>query len=225
MSFEPTIAAIGVADARGVAGTAGVRVDWLELGVEAPGTSRSFEALFQSSDATFRRLDRASRALVLAAESAGLPQVLPDSARDATAIVVETQHGSLEIDLRFARGLDRAAIEGAIFPYTLPSASLGEVALRHRLRGPALCLSIGPEEEGQALDEARRLLEEGEARFALACCVDALGAPCSRAASALRAIAVLLALPEAGLPAVAPWPADPREAFARLAQGVRDGRS
>jgi 3-oxoacyl-(acyl-carrier-protein) synthase len=224
MSRQPTIAAIGLVDARGVAGTRGVRADWLELGVEAPGTARTVRALFQTSDPTFRRLDGASRALVLAAEAAGVGQVLPEAARDATALVVETERGSLEADRRFAQGLTRDTLEGAVFPYTLASASLGEVALRHRLRGPALCLSVGPEEAGQALDEALRLLEDGDARFALAGRVDVLAEPCSRAGRAMDAVVVLLAQPDEDCPAVAPWPARSADPFALLAQAVREGR-
>jgi 3-oxoacyl-(acyl-carrier-protein) synthase len=224
VSRAPRVVAIGLVDRRGVAGTGGVCADWPELQVEPPGTGRTFRALFHATDPTFRRLDRSSRALVLAAEAAGLRGLLRDEARDKTAIVVETERGSLDIDLRFARGLGPGPgpVEGALFPYTLASASLGEVALRHRLRGPAICLSIGPGQQGQALEEARRLLDEGEARFALACSVDALCEPCPGAQGALRAVVALLAgAGEAGAD-VAPWPSQREDPFALLATRARE---
>jgi hypothetical protein len=195
MSARPTVLAVGLVDERGVVGTGGVRAEWADLGVEPPGTGRSFRALFGRPDATFRRIDRASRALVLAAEAAGLADVLPRQARDATALVVETERGCLDADLRFQHGRQEGVLEGAVFPYTLPSASLGEVALRHGLRGPALCLSIGPDGRGEALREAVRLIEDGEAPYALAGRVEALAGARPGLAPAVHALDVLLAAP------------------------------
>jgi 3-oxoacyl-(acyl-carrier-protein) synthase len=220
--MNASVVALGLADAQGVAGTGGVRAEWSELGVEAPGTGRTFRRLFHAPDATFRRLDRPSRALVLAAEAAGLGSVLPDDARRTTAIVVETERGSLDTDLHFMAGLAQGVVAGAMFPYTLASASLGEVALRHRLRGPAICLSITAEQRGDALREAIRLLEDGEARFALACSVEALADPCHGAGQALRAVAVLLAGPsEDGARVVAPCSLACPDPFEQLAAGLR----
>ena len=214
MRRDPAILAVGALDARVVAGTSGVRAEWAELGVEAPGDGRAFRTLFRRTDPTFRRLDRASRALVLAAEAAGLGALLPRDARDETALVIETERGSLEADLRFARSLSPGPALGAVFPFTLPSASLGEVAIRHRLRGPAVCLSVDTGSQGEALAEAARLLEEGEARYAVAGCVEACGPRAGRPAE-LRAVIALVAAPgTAG--AVLPWPRGAL-AFAELA--------
>ncbi|MHC5209617.1 MAG: beta-ketoacyl-[acyl-carrier-protein] synthase family protein [Planctomycetota bacterium] len=199
MSGSPTVLAMGLVDARGIAGTSGVRGTWADLDTEPPGTPRSFRALFGRPDATFRRIDRPSKALVLAAEAAGVGDVLPREVRDGTAVVVETERGCLDADLRFQRGREQGLIEGAVFPYTLPSASLGEVALRHGLRGPALCLSIGPEQRGEALREAVRLIEDGEAAYALAGRVEALSVARPGLEAAVEATVVLLAAPRAPL--------------------------
>jgi 3-oxoacyl-(acyl-carrier-protein) synthase len=214
MRRDPAILAIGAVDARGVAGTSGVRAEWAALGVEAPGDGRAFRALFRRPDPTFRRLDRASRALVLAAEAAGLGALLPRDARDETALVIETERGSLEADLRFARSLSPGPPIGAVFPFTLPSASLGEVAIRHHLRGPAICLSIDAGSAGAALEEAARLLEDGEARFAVAGCVEVCG-PRAGLRGELRAVIALVAAAETAS-ALRPWPRGPG-AFAELA--------
>ncbi len=221
MKDPPRIIALGVVDARGVTGTRGVTGDWTSLGVESPGTPRTFRALFQAGDATFRRLDRPCRALVLAAEAAGLSSALPEDARDATAIVVETASGSLDTDLRFARSLQDGLVVGSLFPYTLASASLGEVALRHRLRGPAICLSIREGEEGEALREAGRLLEDGDARFALACCVESVSEARPGSSSGLRAMVALLAEAHEERSSVAPWPGACPQPFACLAGTLR----
>lgn len=193
MSAGAEILAAGRVDARGVAGSSGVRGVWTDLGVQAPGTAASFRALFGRPDATFRRIDRASRALVLAAEAAGLAEALPRTARDDTALVIETERGCLEADLRFQRGLERDVLEGAVFPYTLPSAALGELALRHGLRGPALCLSIGADGRGEALREAVRLIEEGAVTYAVAGRVEALSEARADLGPGLHAVVVLLA--------------------------------
>ena len=220
MRPAPAVLAIGVADDRLVAGTSGVRAEWRALGVEPPGDGRSFRAIFRRRDATFRHLDRASRALVLAAEAAGLGARLPREARDDTAVVVETERGSLEADLAFAASLEPGPARGAVFAYTLPSASLGEVALRHGLRGPAICLSIDAGRNGEALHEARRLIEDDEALFALAGCVEALSEARGGLSGALRAVVALIAGPGGGA-AIAPWPAgaDPFAELARRAAG------
>lgn len=220
MTPAPAVLALGLADERLVAGTSGVRAEWRALGVEPPGDGRAFRAIFGRRDATFRRLDRASRALVLAAEAAGIGERLPREARDDTALVVETERGSLDADLEFAASLGPGPARGAVFAYTLPSASLGEVALRHGLRGPAICLSIGAGRSGEALLEARRLIEDGEAPFALAGCVEALGQARGGLGGALRAVVALIGAAEDGA-AVAAWPtgADPFAELARRAAG------
>ena len=47
-----------------------------------------------------------------------------------------------------------------LFAYTLPSAAIGEIAIRHRLTGPNLCF-VG--DSGDVLPEAVDLLRRGEA--------------------------------------------------------------
>ena len=47
-----------------------------------------------------------------------------------------------------------------MFAYTLPSAAIGEIAIRHKLTGPNLCL-VG--DDKMLLPEATGLLERGEA--------------------------------------------------------------
>jgi len=170
------IAAAGVADAAGIAGTRlGARA-WADLGVDAgaPLWPTAFPAPFRS----YRRLDLLSRFVCLAVEAAGLDAALDEEARAGTALVLGTTLGCLEADLAFARSLAPGAeIDAALFPYTLPSTCLGELAIRHRLRGPCLCLGVAPGGLREALREAQELLEDPKCPGALVCVGDALAGP------------------------------------------------
>jgi hypothetical protein len=204
MTDAPVIAAVGLVDRERIAGTGGVYVTWHALGSEPPGTGRTFRAVFGRRDETFRRLDVASRVLVLAGAAAGLDAVLPAAVRECTALVVATTIGCLDADRQFARSLGAEMPDAPIFPYTLPSTCLGELALRHGLRGAGICLSVPPGDGGLAFAEGASLLAAGEAAAAVVGWCDVLrGDPLTcDAAIALLAPAAL------GLRAVAPWPPD-----------------
>jgi len=106
----------------------------------------------------FGRLDLASRLVLLAVESLGIN--FDAQARDRIGICLAARAGSLATDLDFWRGRD--AVGGpspTLFAYTLPSAAIGEIAIRHRLTGPNLCV-VG---EDVVLSEARELIQRGEA--------------------------------------------------------------
>jgi 3-oxoacyl-(acyl-carrier-protein) synthase len=107
----------------------------------------------------FGRMDRASQ-LSLAAVEPFAPQ-FDSFARDRVAIVLAARAGSLPTDLAYWDG--RNAVGGlspTLFTYTLPSAALGEIAIRHRLTGPNLCF-VGDGRE--LLTEAAELLRANEA--------------------------------------------------------------
>ncbi|HEX5052334.1 MAG TPA: beta-ketoacyl synthase N-terminal-like domain-containing protein [Planctomycetota bacterium] len=216
MKAPPVILAVGAVDESCITGTAGVHVRWSELGSSAPGTGRTFRAVFGRPDETFRRLDRVSRALVLASTAAGLDGLLSPEARAGCALVVETCLGCLDSDLRFAQSLGTGMCDGPVFPYTLPSTCLGEIALRHGLRGPSVCLSIAPEASGLALAEARNLLAAGDAEHALACTVDVLERMAPDTPATCRAVVALLARARADLAPVAPWPGPGADPWSRL---------
>jgi 3-oxoacyl-(acyl-carrier-protein) synthase len=105
------------------------------------------------------RLDLQSRMALLAVEELGLDfDALP---RDRIGICLATRAGSLATDAEYWK--DRDAVGGpspTLFAYTLPSAAIGEIAIRHRLTGPNLCF-VGA--DGGALREAAELIWAGEA--------------------------------------------------------------
>jgi 3-oxoacyl-[acyl-carrier-protein] synthase II len=221
MNAPPRILAASVVDAQGIACTGGWSAAWRALGVEAPGNGLSFRALFQKSDATFRRLDRMTRAIVVAAEACAIEAHLSEAEREATGLVVETARGSVEVDLGYTRALADGVVRAAFFPYTLQSTCLGDVALRHGLRGPTLSLSVGEGEEGEALREARRMFARNGLRHALIGVVDALGEALPGVDPVLRAVACLAAAPGTEAPSVVPWPEGEAAPFAALAAACR----
>lgn len=107
----------------------------------------------------FGRLDPASQLALLAVESLGIDfEKLP---RERIGICLAARAGSLSTDVEFWKGRD--AVGGpspTLFAYTLPSAAMGEIAIRHKLMGPNLCFTG---DSRQVLTEAAELIRRGEA--------------------------------------------------------------
>lgn len=221
MKVEPAILGVGLVDSIGIAGTAGTCRTWKELGVSAPGTGRTMHIAFGKFDPTFRRIDRCSRTLVLAAQAAGLDQLLSLAERHEAALIVETSLGCLEADLRYARALAAGTVEAPTFPYTLPSTCLGEVALRHGLRGPTICLSVEAAQTGASLQEAQRMIAAGEVTHAVVGLVEVLAEDLPQRAAALRAVVAVVGACCTSAPAVADWPSGSDDPFAALTRACR----
>lgn len=213
-AVEPMILGIGLLDRVGVVGTALAEFDWRDDRADPLRSPGGFRRVFGRMDLTYRRIDRMSRALVLAAEAAGVSRVLDDAARANTAVVLETVRGCLESDVRFALELARGTVLGPTFPYTLPSTCLGEIALRHALRGPTLCLSTTADDAGVALREARAVIEAGEASHVLAASVEVLQEPRGDVPAAMSAVVVLVG-PGSSDPGTT-WPSESRDPFGEL---------
>jgi 3-oxoacyl-(acyl-carrier-protein) synthase len=107
----------------------------------------------------FGRLDLSSQLALLAVESFAVQ--FEKFSRERIAICLAAKAGSLSTDFDFWSGRD--AVGGpspTLFAYTLPSAAIGEIAIRHRLTGPNLCF-VG--DEKMLLPEAADLIQRGEA--------------------------------------------------------------
>ncbi|MCW5553790.1 MAG: hypothetical protein KIS67_16730 [Verrucomicrobiae bacterium] len=112
----------------------------------------------------FGRLDLASQLALLAVEK--LAADFDGLGRERVGICLTAAAGSLSTDAAYWNG--RAGVGGpspTLFAYTLPSAAIGEIAIRHRLMGPNLCF-VG--HESDALSEAAHLILRGEAAACLA---------------------------------------------------------
>ncbi len=54
-----------------------------------------------------------------------------------------------------------------MFSYTLPSTVIGEICIRHRFKGPMLCLMSSDNSTRATMDEASAWLREGSAKSCL----------------------------------------------------------
>ncbi len=107
----------------------------------------------------FGRMDLTSQLALLAVEP--LANSFESLARDRIAIVLAAQTSSLSTDAEYWKGRDNpGGPSPTLFTYTLPSAAIGEIAIRHRLTGPNLCF-VGNSTD--VLPEAAELLRRGEA--------------------------------------------------------------
>ena len=227
MNAPAVVLAWGRVDADGIVGSARPQVRWTEVGIAAPGDGRTFRRVFGDRDETFRRLDRTSRALVLAGAAAGISRVLTPELAAGAAIVFETSVGSLDADLRFADSMAAGLCDGPVFAYTLPSSSLGELALRHGLRGPTVCLSTVEAQPGVALREAELMLAAGEVDVAIAGRVDVLAGSRPTVAPVCLAVVAVLVRASLGRRGVTGWP-DAQDPWRDWPQGhgaISDNRS
>ena len=107
----------------------------------------------------FGRLDLASQLALLAVETLGIN--FDSQSRERIAICLAAKASSLTTDVEFWRGRDGVGGPSpTLFAYTLPSAAIGEIAIRHRLTGPNLCF-VGDSRD--VLPEAVDLIRRGEA--------------------------------------------------------------
>src|SRR4051812_6962874 len=86
----------------------------------------------------FGRMDLMSQLALLAVESLGINfEIL---SRDRVAICFVARAGSLSTDAQYWEGRNTpGGFSPTLFTYTLPSAAIGELAIRYRLTGPQLC--------------------------------------------------------------------------------------
>jgi 3-oxoacyl-(acyl-carrier-protein) synthase len=123
-------------------------------------TSKVTEADLKSArlGTRFGRLDLSSQLALLAVESLGVD--FGKFSRDRIAICLAARAGSLSTDFDFWQGRDDVGGPSpTLFAYTLPSAAIGEIAIRHRLTGPNLCF-VG--DDKMVLPEAANLLQRDE---------------------------------------------------------------
>ena len=114
----------------------------------------------------FGRLDLASQLTLLAVEGLGID--LDKWPRERIAICLASRAGSLATDVDYWSSRETAGGPSpTLFAYTLPSAAIGEVAIRHRVTGPNFCF-VGSSDA--AVAAATDLLDRDEAVACL--CID-----------------------------------------------------
>jgi 3-oxoacyl-(acyl-carrier-protein) synthase len=127
--------------------------------ITAAATASAAEVKEARLGSRFGRMDLASQLALLAVEKLGINfDAWP---RERIAICLAAKAGSLTTDLEYWKGRDGAGGPSpTLFTYTLPSAAIGEIAIRHRLTGANLCF-VGAGQE--LLAEAKTMLQSGEA--------------------------------------------------------------
>jgi 3-oxoacyl-(acyl-carrier-protein) synthase len=139
----------------------------------------------------FGRMDLSSQLALLAVEP--LAPHFESIPRDRIAIVLSARAGSLPTDVNFWEGRNAAGgLSPTIFTYTLPSAAIGEIAIRHHLTGPNLCF-VG--NGGDVLVEAEDFLHRNEADACVCVFVDVISPALNKLvgnAEAAKATAALL---------------------------------
>ncbi|MBA3707634.1 MAG: hypothetical protein H0W83_02295, partial [Planctomycetes bacterium] len=129
-------------------GTAGV---WSDLGEDGLPKLTALEILGRI-DPSWGRMDLACRALVaLGTHSPALPS-------DA-GVVLLTDTGCAASDRIFERNRRDRGADPQRFPYTLPSAPVGEFSIRLCLTGPGFTVLGADDEQGRAI--ARDLIADG----------------------------------------------------------------
>jgi 3-oxoacyl-(acyl-carrier-protein) synthase len=112
----------------------------------------------------FGRLDPVCQLGLTAVEALGVKF----GSRADIGVIVATNAGSLTTDVQYWQTRNEpGGVSPALFVYTLPSSVIGEIAIRHGLTGPNLCLLGG---RSELLAEATAWLRHGEATACV--CVD-----------------------------------------------------
>jgi 3-oxoacyl-(acyl-carrier-protein) synthase len=128
--------------------------------------------LFDSEAQRFARMDWLSRLALMAVELLEARFETWDARdREQTGVCVETAAGCLTSDAEFL-GQPRPTV----FAYTLPSTVIGEICIRHRFKGPMLCLMSSGNSTRATMDEAAAWLREGSAKACLCVGCEAVSA-------------------------------------------------
>lgn len=146
----------------------------------------------------FGRLDPASQLALLAVESLGVD--FAKLSRERIGICLAARAGSLSTDVEYWKGRDAVGgLSPTLFAYTLPSAAMGEIAIRHKLMGPNLCFTG---DDRQVLTEAAELIRRGEAEACVCVCCNVISEAAGeliQAGSAAWAVAIFLARAGVGI--------------------------
>lgn len=117
--------------------------NWTDIGVDNFNQCQ-WKQLFNSAFDRFGRLDSLAKHVVAAVELLGIPIPRNDMKDNDTAVYIGTELGSYEVDMLFYKSTTQpGGASPKLFSYTLPSITIGEVAIRYNITGPNLCISAG----------------------------------------------------------------------------------
>src|ERR1051326_969089 len=162
-----------------------------DLVVTAAGSVTDADLATARLGARVGRLELLSQLSLLAVGLLGLGfDALP---RGRIGICLAARAGSLPTDFEYWKGRHIVGgVSPTLFAYTLPSAPIGEIPIRHRLTGPNLCFVGG---DSLVMSEAADLIRRGEADGCVCVYCDLVTAPVGemiRAEPVARARALFL---------------------------------
>lgn len=179
---SPTLTACGWIDDAGVGSHRGGR-SWKEMGT-TPGQMR-WRMLSSAPFDRFGRLSCYARYAVAAAEMLGLPSG-GQTVKARTGVVLATTAGPASTDEQFYTDvLETGIASPQLFPYTLSSTVVGEVAIRYHLTGPNCSFPGHARPTATALSEAAWLVADGEADACIFLVCDAVSPAAERLTKAI----------------------------------------
>jgi hypothetical protein len=117
----------------------------------------------------FYKMDRLSKLGFLASEMLLKGKSLPES----TAIVLANAHSSLDTDIRYWQ-TTKSQASPSLFVYTLPNIVVGEICIRHRIKGENLFFISSQFDPHCIANNVDLILENTEAKYCLAGWVDVM---------------------------------------------------
>jgi hypothetical protein len=143
-------------------GSSRSHTSWHGSGCAGPDKFR-WKMITDSSFDKFGRMDLLSKYAVAAVELLGLKTLKPNSAFQDIGISLGTEFGSFEVDISFIHSMmEPTGGSPILFPYTLPSTAIGEIAIRHCITGPSVCFMAGADSGLLALWESFFLVKSGQ---------------------------------------------------------------
>ena len=121
----------------------------------------------------FYKMDRLSKLGFLASEILLQEESIKNN-DGSVAVVLSNSNSSLDTDIRFWEGTKKQA-SPSLFVYTLPNIVIGEICIRHRLKGENIFF-ISPEFDSNLIfNYAELLINSGKADRCLAGWINVLG--------------------------------------------------
>lgn len=109
---------------------------------ETPGTSKQFKEIYLSLGIDypkFYKMDMLSKLAFLAVEFINDGHFLEKE----TAIIFSNAHSTHDVDLKYLKSIDSGNYfpNPALFVYTLPNVMIGEISIRHNIKGESVFVS------------------------------------------------------------------------------------
>lgn len=109
---------------------------------ETPGTSKQFKEIYLALNIDypkFYKMDMLSKLAFLAVEFIKNENFCEKE----TAIILANTHSTLDVDLKYMKSIDPGNYfpNPAFFVYTLPNVMIGEISIRHNLKGESVFVS------------------------------------------------------------------------------------